>query len=59
MNQQAKNSPLAEIRRMVPYFNVGISTGGSVQERWSAPYRHWRFMPAEVEYREELTKRKR
>lgn len=48
---------LAEIRRIKPGFNVGISTGGTPEERWSAPYRHWRFVPTEVEYREELTKR--
>jgi hypothetical protein len=50
---------LAEICRIKPHFNIGISTGLSPEERWSAPYRHWRFMPAEVEYREELTKPKK
>lgn len=50
---------LAEIRRIKPNFNIGISTGTSPEERWSAPYRHWCFKPAEVEYREEMTKSKK
>jgi len=50
---------LAEIRQIKPYFNIGISTGMSPEERWSAPYRHWCFKPAEVEYREEMTKSKK
>lgn len=52
---------LTEIRRLKPGFNIGISTGtgGDVAARWHAPYVHWRFMPSEVEYREEMTKRKK
>ena len=51
----------AEIRQLKPGFNIGISTGtgGDPAARWHAPYLHWRFMPAEVEYREEMTKRKK
>ncbi len=50
---------LAEICRIKPNFNIGISTGMSCEERWSAPYRHWKFVPSEVEYRQELTKPKK
>jgi hypothetical protein len=49
---------LAEIYCIKPNFNIGISTGMSAEERWSAPYRHWRFVPSEVEYHEEMTKPK-
>jgi hypothetical protein len=49
---------LKEIRRIKPGFNIGISTGMPPEQRWMAPYRHWRFVPAEMEYREESTKRK-
>jgi hypothetical protein len=38
------------IRRIYPGFNVGISTGGSPEDRWRYPYRHWLFVPAEYEY---------
>jgi hypothetical protein len=50
---------LGEIRRLRPGFNVGISTGndGDVTSRWSAPYLHWRFVPADMEFRGDLTKR--
>ena len=50
---------LAEIRRLKPNFNIGISTGTGNETRWSAPYLHWRFTPAEMEYRKELTKPKK
>jgi hypothetical protein len=50
---------LAEICRIKPHFNIGISTGLAPEERWSVPYCHWRFVPAAVEYREELTKSKK
>ncbi len=52
---------LAEIRRIKPNFNVGISTGlpGGLVERWSAPYLHWSFVPSEMEYHKELTKPKK
>jgi hypothetical protein len=52
---------LVDIRKLKPGFNIGISTGtaGEADQRWHAPYLHWRFMPSEVEYRGELTKRKK
>lgn len=52
---------LTDIRKLKPGFNIGISTGtaGAADQRWHAPYLHWRFMPSEVEYRGELTKRKK
>lgn len=34
---------LAEIREIRPRFNIGISTGGWGEERWTMPYRHWDF----------------
>lgn len=49
---------LKEIRQIKPHFNIGISTGtplGKI-ERWSAPYRHWRFVPKEMDYHDEFTK---
>lgn len=51
---------LSEIRRIKPNFNIGISTGtpGGTAERWRAPYLHWRFVPADFEYREGFTKGK-
>jgi hypothetical protein len=51
---------LAEIRRIKPNFNIGISTGrpGGSPEKWTASYLHWRFIPAEFEYREGFTKGK-
>jgi hypothetical protein len=33
------------IRRLYPHFNVGITTGGSPEDRWRHPYRHWLFKP--------------
>lgn len=49
---------LKEIRALYPRFNIGISTGigGQPSRRWSDPYRHWAFVPAESEYDESLTK---
>ncbi|HUR45140.1 MAG TPA: hypothetical protein VMZ27_04610 [Candidatus Saccharimonadales bacterium] len=49
---------LAEIRRTRPGFKIGISTGVPQVERWSAPYCHWRFVPVEMQQREELTQRR-
>ncbi len=51
---------LAEIHRIRPGLNIGISTGtpDGLAERWTAPYLHWRFVPSEVEYREEFVKPK-
>ena len=47
-----------EICQIRPRFNIGISTGIDCEpaDRWHSPYLHWRFMPSEVEYREEMTK---
>ena len=46
-----------EIRAIRSHFNIGISTGtDNISERWSAPYRHWLFVPAEREYKEGFTK---
>lgn len=51
---------LAEIRHIKPGFNIGISTGThGPASRWSAPYLHWRFVPADMQYRKELTKPKK
>jgi len=49
---------LREIRRIKPGFNIGISTGtpGGPEDRWNAPYLHWRFIPSAMEYREEFVK---
>ena len=35
------------IRQIVPYFNIGVSTGQreSTNPHWDAPYEHWRFVP--------------
>ena len=56
--EQLYKTILQEIRRIKPGFNIGISTGtpGGQQDRWAAPYRHWRFVPLEWKYREEFTK---
>ena len=50
---------LADIKRVRPNFNIGISTGtdGDLSKRWHAPYLHWRLVPSEMEYRGERTKR--
>lgn len=39
------------IRRLLPGFNCGCSTGlrGGLENRWQHPYRHWLFVPSEVE----------
>jgi hypothetical protein len=52
---------LAGICRMSPHFNIGVSTGtpGGPQDRWTAAYRHWRFIPSEWKYREEFVKPKK
>jgi len=49
---------LQEIHLIRPGLNIGISTGtpGGPQERWTAPYLHWSFVPSEWKYREEFTK---
>jgi len=37
----------SKIREIYPGFNVGISTGtpSGLSDRWTHPYRHWRFVP--------------
>lgn len=49
------NSSICQIH---PNFNIGISTGGDAKMRWSHPYRHWLFKPANLEIRPEYAKRK-
>lgn len=46
------------IIRLKPNFNIGITTGGSREDRWSQPYRHWAFVPSEHEYDASRTKPK-
>lgn len=50
----------ARIRILYPGFNIGISTGmqGNIENRWKHPYRHWRFVSAEVEIKPEFAKGK-
>lgn len=36
---------LGHIRQIMPNFNIGINTGGDLENRWSDPYRHWNFKP--------------
>lgn len=57
--EQLYKAILAEIRRLKPGFNIGVSTGtaGDASQRWSSPYLHWLFVPKETEFRTELTKR--
>ena len=39
---------LSRIQDIYPHFNIGRSTGQPTEDcRWSHPYRHWLFMPAE------------
>jgi len=37
-----------EIRNIYPNFNIGMTTGTRTgpSERWTHPYRHWRFVPS-------------
>jgi hypothetical protein len=48
---------LAHIRSVRPGFNIGISTGATRPQRWSAPYLHWSFEPADGEFDSSLTKK--
>jgi len=52
----------ARIRALYPgyQFNIGISTGtgGGHDVKWSQPYRHWLFIPTEMEIRPQYAKRK-
>ena len=47
----------ARICRMHPNFNIGMTTGGGKDGRWTQPYRHWAFVPKDHEYDDTLTKR--
>lgn len=41
----------AEIETLYPRFNIGVSTGSlhpRFENRWSAPYRHWNFVPRDL-----------
>jgi hypothetical protein len=42
-------------------FNIGISTGtdGDPAAKWHDPYRHWLFLPRELEIKQEYAKRQR
>lgn len=48
-----------EIRAIYPNFNIGMTTGAAngVTDRWTHPYRHWRFMPSTYEVKLERGKR--
>ena len=49
------------ICEIYPHFNIGITTGspnGPV-DRWTHPYRHWRFLPREAQIDETRGKRAR
>jgi hypothetical protein len=46
---------LGEIRKLHPGFNIGESTGGS--RTWSKPYAHWKFVPRDMVFHPERTKR--
>lgn len=47
---------LQRIRKIRPGFNVGVNTGGSGIERWTQPYRHWRFEPKNFTFDQASTK---
>ena len=50
---------LANIRKILPDFNIGISTGdrGNVKNRWLDPYRHWNFISKNSIFDKKLTKK--
>ena len=50
---------LANIRKIIPGFNIGISTGdrGNVKNRWLDPYRHWNFISKNSTFDKKLTKK--
>jgi hypothetical protein len=47
----------ARARQIHPGFNIGISTGGDLQDRWLIPYRHWLFIPKGARRDKSKTKR--
>ena len=50
----------SRIRDIYPGFNIGISTGtpNGETDRWSHPYRHWRFVPTDHELDLSKTKKR-
>lgn len=50
----AKDALYKHIRSRIvairPNFNIGVTTGGTPDERWSQPYRHWSFLPSQHEH---------
>lgn len=50
---------LHEIRTIHPHFNIGVSTKATWEDRWSDPYLHWKFVPSQMIWRSDLTKRAR
>ncbi|MBN1437864.1 MAG: hypothetical protein JW929_00510 [Anaerolineales bacterium] len=52
---------LAEIGKIHPRFNIGISTSlhGDANRQWSDPYLHWNFVPADGVFESTLTKPRR
>lgn len=48
------------IRKIYPNFNIGMSTssGNDPSNRWTHPYRHWLFVPAETEFNWSASKKK-
>ena len=49
---------LGEIRKIRPGFNIGVSTRvEDLAQRWTAPYLHWNFVPANSEFNNHLTKK--
>jgi hypothetical protein len=51
-------SILAEIRKIRPGFNIGVSTRthGNPRQQWNAPYLHWNFVPNHAIFDLNLTK---
>lgn len=51
-------SILAGIHSVYPRLNVGISTGTpeGMHQRWTHPYRYWRFIPSQ--FRLDMTRKK-
>ena len=48
----------SEIRTLHKGFNIGISTGcpRGIQQRWSHPWQHWRFVPKQFRFDHSQTK---
>lgn len=47
------------IRSIRPNFNIGITTGGGAADRWTQPYRHWKFTPRNSTFDATKTKPKK